>query len=297
MFSSIKFYNHFGNGDVFESREFVRHLMEIIPAEEYIYYTNKSPRILMDILTLQVSNKFEKEMQADKFWTIKDNILYINTWIGRDSKYVLPGSGCTIEMLYKMYNDLLEELGYTERLRDNVLTYLTWFGYGMYDIWDIIPFIESFKSKKVFISNGIVTSNQAENFDMSELISNLADKFQNIIFLVTSPLEESFTRSNIIDANTLIKDKQDSNLVELSFLSTFCDLIIGRNSGPQVFSWTKNNCLGGNKINITLTRKETCSHFVHSTPINMKKYWTDSTQINALTKFISDVIKGELFND
>ena len=49
----ITFYNHFGAGDIFESREFVKDLMKILPADEYRYAHGKNPKILLDIPELK----------------------------------------------------------------------------------------------------------------------------------------------------------------------------------------------------------------------------------------------------
>ena len=124
---------------------------------------------------------------------------------------------------------------------------------------------------------------------MEPMILELADYFQDIIFFVTSRLSDG--RLNIINANSLTRDKD--NLVELSYLSTFCDALIGRNSGPHVFSWTKENCFS-NKINISFTTHRDCQHFVLNSPIKMAKFWSNKVNIRANFNFIKEIFEREL---
>ena len=300
MLDKLFFFNHFGNGDIFESREFIRDIMNIYPAEEYHYLTGKSKRLLLDLdyPKLIVENVFPDFLDIRTKFKEVNNDLYINTWIGRDSKYVLPGFACTLEMLYKMYNDILNEIDGSS-LSLQPIDYLTTIDYSVFDIKLINKVVTELKKDYktfVLISNGHVQSSQAENFDMSPLIAKLVNKYPGILFFVTSDinfdeLDLAYTQ-NIINANTLTKDGLDSNLNELSYLSTFCKVIIGKNSGPQVFSWTKENCFS-DKINITFTKNINCGHFVHHLPITMIKCWSSETDIWKLYKFVEGIFWNE----
>ena len=53
MYEKIIFYNHFGYGDLFNSREFVKELMKLLPADMYFYAHNKNKRTLEDIENLK----------------------------------------------------------------------------------------------------------------------------------------------------------------------------------------------------------------------------------------------------
>jgi len=287
MLDNLCFYNHYGNGDIFESREFVREIITKFPADNYIYYIARPPRLMLDIPEILTDNvNFPPFLSNGNAFQRVNNDLYINTWIGRDSKYVLPGSACTLEKLYEMYNDILGEIN-GSKLDKEPIDYLTTVNYSLFDISKINEFMESnLNSKKVYINNGLVYSLQADNFSMNDSIVRLADKYKNILFF-TSDLVY-IDRDNIINANDFTQSSV--NLMELSYLSTFCDMIIGKNSGPHVVTWTRENCFS-NKINITFSYKKECEHFVYSTPITMKKYWTSST--DAFT-FIDDIIGKEL---
>jgi len=289
MHNIIGFYNHYNSGDIFESREFVRDIMEMCPAKEYVYYINQSDRILLDIDKLTVVSGVPENlgMRVPSVSDIENKNVYINTWIGRDSRYVLPGFSCTLEKLYEMYNDILAGLGWSGLSREPI-DYLTTIDYSKFDIARIDKYIgRNLGKRMVFVSNGQVHSQQAKNFDMSYLIERLAYAFPDRIFFVTSPVNTPC--HNVINANLLTDMTSTSNLNELSYLSTFCDVIIGRNSGPQVFSWTKENCFS-DKTNITFSYNSHCKHFVHHTDIKMKRLWSNATCVKKTFDFISKEI-------
>ncbi len=267
MYETVGFYNHFGNGDIFESREFVRTIMVLLPASEYVYYNGKSPRLLMDIPNLRVDNNVTANLLPTSPVIVEGNSVYINTWIGRDSRYVLPGIGCTVEMLYKMYNDILRTFSDVQ-LPGTPIDYLTDFDYTQFDIKRISNFAKM-GPPGIFISNGNVQSSQASNFDMTDLILRLAWRLPTTTIFITQSLPCTLPKY-VVDANSLVSPELDSNLVELSYLSTFCNLIVGRNSGPHVFAWTKKNCMS-DKMNLTLTYNINSRHFVYDiSKINMR---------------------------
>jgi len=292
MLKELGFYNHFGNGDVFESREFVREIMNLFPAERYTYYNSRSPRLLLDIPEITVINKIPTYLNGMRATVEQDNSLFINTWIGRDSRYVFPGYACTVEKLHEMYNDILKKYG--KKLHfDNPLHYLTAVDYQNFDCDSIVEFVETHleSNNGIYISNGFVNSNQAKNFDMTPLIFELAGRNKDRLFFITMDVPDK--PKNVIDANSLVSPYLDSNLMELSYLSIFCNTIIGRNSGPHVVTWTAHTCfLPPPTKNITLTYDVNCSHFVHHLPIIMEKYWSNKTDTSQLADWIDGVING-----
>lgn len=291
MFNSVNFYQHHGNGDIFESRQFCIDTMNLVPTESEVstYYHGKSHRLLMDIPNLVTDNNVPDWLDPMKPHVIKDGSLYLNTWIGRQSSYVLGGSACTIEMLHKMHNDQI--LPFNVQLSSsNPIDYLTNFRYELYEIDGIKEFLGGKENqRKVYVSNGNVHSAQAENFDMSPLIISLAKTFPDVLLFITQGFENF--EENIIDANTLTPSRLDSNLVELAYLSESCDLLLGRNSGAHVFAWTKNNCLEREIVNVTLSYHVDCAHFIYDSPMKMRKMWSNSTSTEELTAILSKIIK------
>jgi hypothetical protein len=274
MDKRVIFYNHFGNGDIFESREFVKEYMEKIPADEYYYAHGKPQRILADIPELKFTEVTDV-MNGMHAAVITDDTLYINTWIGRDGKYVLPGIGCVVENLYRMHNEILNALKF-EPLQKEMVEYIPSLDYSYYETDKIDAFCQKYDNRKILISNGPVQSNQAKNFDFTKPIKMVAQTFPDILFLVTSPAD--IKADNVFFTSDIIQTEDGFDLNEISYLSMFCDTHIGRNSGPHVFAQVRENWNDHNKVTLSFTYTKMASHFVYKLPTAMEKRWSDATE-------------------
>jgi hypothetical protein len=173
-------------------------------------------------------------------------------------------------------------------LRGQPVDYIPIIDYTPFDTDRIKMFCEMNQGKKmVFISNGNVQSNQAENFNFTPIITALADYFKDVLFFITTPIP--YKMDNVIDAN-LLTDAKGCNLPELSYLSTYCHLIVGRNSGPQVFTWTRQNCFDPGKVNMTFSKAVECGHFVYSSVIPMKRLWSNETNLQKVANIIGSLV-------
>jgi len=124
-------------------------------------------------------------------------------------------------------------------------------------------------------------SNQSFVGDMSDLLNPLANKYNDITWLCTKKFNT--TESNILFTDDIIKDndlydfnapwhdRQQNNcdLNEISYLSRFCNVIIGKNSGPFVFCETKENFNNPDKTFISFTKWQTES-LSHNIKYNCK---------------------------
>lgn len=280
MYDKLVFYLHYGNGDIFESREFTKEYMSKIPAKEYWYAHGKPHYILEDIENLQ-QTEIQDFMDMRKAWFVKDNCLYINMWIGRDSKYVLPGIGCVVEELYKMHNDILSSLK-LPALEKDIYEYIP---LTVMDIPIWLPTeIEvniNWGWYLILLCNGPVQSNQAENFDFDPVIQKLIDNFDSVLIYTTAPSKIE---------NTRVIDKSHYNLNQIAVLSSAVATIIGRNSGPHVFAQNLDNWNNPNKACLSFTYKEVASHFVLSNHLPMKKYWSPAVDTEGVYNKIVEVI-------
>lgn len=288
MYNSIVFYNHFGAGDVFESREFVKGWMKLVPAKDYYYAHGKHPRILLDIPELKHMEVDERMEPMRALKKDREGNLFVNTWIGRDGQYVLPGIGCTVEELYRMHNDILRSRNLGE-LPGEPLDYIPTINYFYYDIDPVDTFVEQHPEEKVLVDNGNVQSNQAENFYMDTIIYALADKYPEKCFIVTHKLDEVI--SNLFCTNDITKSRHEFDLNEISYLSTFCKTLMGRNSGPHVFSQVLRNVMDENKNLVSFTYKVTGASFVINTPVKITKYWSDATEEDTVLQAMAEIFK------
>lgn len=283
MYDAVVAYLEFGAGDIFEAREFIKDIINIIPAKKYHVAHGKDPRILQDLgLEFIPINDY---MPANRAYNIVNNDCYINFWIGRDSKYVLPNIGCVVEKNYEMFNDTLKPLGY--RLSKDVYDYLPVIDYSYFNTKHIDNFVSKDNRKKVLICNGPVHSNQAANFDMESPIRILAGSMRDTLFLVTQEMDTN-GYTNIISTKEVIKS-EGFDLNEIAYLAMYCDTVIGRKSGPFVFAHTKDFWYS-NKKSLSFTYGKQASHFVLSDHLPLRKYWSNVTDLEGVYNKMKEVI-------
>ena len=290
MLDKLVFYNSFGAGDIFESREFVKDYMKQFPAKEYWYAHGKHPRILADMPKLRYTS-IEDFMNCRMPFFNKGNSLFVNTWIGRTSKYVLPGAGCTVERLYDMHNEYLNAID-RKHLLKTVYEYIPSIDYSYYDVSGVNDFLDGVKKDRrmVLIDNGNVQSKQAENFDFTDVIIELSEIFPEIIFIITHKIDIKLPNVVTTDSITRVKN---FDLNEISYLSQFCDTLIGRCSGPHTFCQTLDNWLDKDKVLLSFTYSPYGAAFVlDNRYVEMKKVWSSSTKPTDVLRDCHRVIKG-----
>ena len=266
MYNKVIFYCEFGNGDVFESREFVKALMKLISAKECLYSHKRSSRILYDITNIK-SIDFNPDFKSNlTFINLPNNELAINMWIG-NGKY-----GCLVENHYDMHNETLKKLGF-DKLPGNPKDYLPVIEYSKFDIGGVGLFESVSKGwdGMILIDNGDVHSLQAKNFDFTPTIQRLSTEHPNKLFITTSPT--TYQDPNIWYTGDIIQSIYDSDLMEISYLSRFCDIIAGRNSAPFVVSATKEN-LDTDKTFISFCYEEKVATFHVNQKVKSKQIWS-----------------------
>ena len=91
----------------------------------------------------------------------------------------------------------------------------------------------------MIVANGDSLSYQSGNFDFNYVIDKLADDFPHIDFLLTDN-SKRVEKENVLYTSDVI-NCEGGDLNEISYLSTFCDTIIGKASGPYTFTIVKKN--------------------------------------------------------
>ena len=293
----IYFYNTFHNGDVHYSRTFVRDIMTKIGNNNYCYLHNNNPEILKDFLTLKHDNSF---YQFDNWQLVSkypisyyeqiiynNDDLYINTWVGqqewmtrkgidrnRDNRY------CSLYSHYELYEDIFYKLAIPIEKIDY---YLPVIDFNLIEKDNIDNFMSKnyFKLKILIVNNFPLT--MRIQIDMNYVADYLSDKYPNILFILTKKTE--ITKDNIAYTNDIIK--LDCDLNEISYLSTFCDIIVGRPSGPFTFCVIKDNFIK-NKTFITIS-DNTYDRFYFESDADMLLL-TEHTP-NALISMLENKIK------
>jgi hypothetical protein len=233
--SKLIFYNNFHNGDIHFTREFVKDIMRKTSYDEYYFLHKRSPKLLMDIPNLKYGPLNEKCNQDCPYSVINDET-YINTHLGVYEMFVEKVNDVSLYVFYDYFQIIYNRLRIPmERKR----YYIPSINYNSYEINGIKEYIGSNRlQNKILICNGDVHSNQSYSVDFKKLIEKLSTDYPNYHFIMTDKRDYE-ERNNLFYTRDIIKT--DSDLNEISYLSTFCDIIIGRASGPYSFCEVKDN--------------------------------------------------------
>lgn len=247
--NKVTFFNHFHNGDLHISREFVRKIMQrvnsINPAITFSYAHSNDPCLLSDIPNLAYENINALGLNQFENLTNRNGTVFINTWYAQQNYRYMNFHGMTLDCLYEAFNDSCKTLwGFgMEDLSNDPSSFIPTIDYSKFHIQNAQSWLAQNPQKKIIISNGSAMSGQATNFAMAPIISELAQVHQDKIFILTNQEGGVHLPSNVVYSKDIIKKPAGSDLNENSFLTTFCDVIVGRASGVFSYAWTQQNMI------------------------------------------------------
>lgn len=292
VFREICFYNRFGNGDLFNTRQFTRRMIDYYLDTDFYFAHPKNSRMFEDIPNLKYA-KILPFMKGDRHFIIgKENDLYINTWIGLNGKYVGPGIACSIDRQQWLWNDLMKMIGLEIEFNGPSTDYIPRIDYMKLNP-KYIDRIETFVNhtwtkRKVLICNGPVQSNQAKNFDFDPVIRLLCGEFPKIAFITTKKV--SFQFPNLFFTGDIIQSDDGFDLNEISYLSRFTDTIVGRSSGPFSLCQTVQNYDTPGKLFLSFSYSREGGHLVMEGKTNAKRSWSGATDTQGVFKAIRRAI-------
>ena len=281
-YDNVIFFNFFHLGDIHISRNYMKEMMSRIDADTFFEANQYGDHVIKDIDNLHYLRwhsfvnfcgvpydvPYAVNMNGDK------KTLFINTWVGQNqplNKMPRDDGVCTFRRNTENYNLILKELELPQ-ISDTDLGVFPSVDYERYDIDGVNKFLSKTVGPFVLIFNNEVQSGQCENFDFDPIIQKLCEEFTEHKFIVSN--ETSIKNDRLYSASEII-GKNEFDLNELSYLSTFCDVLIGRNSGPQTFAYVIENFLCPHKKNITICDHENESDYMAKTykESQMKTYW------------------------
>lgn len=289
---SLTFFNHFHNGDIYHAKEFVRDVAEQLDVD--VYFAHNYHSILVSDLPRVGYGSASWFQFSPKDRLIKDEHgnLFVNThigaWFGTGLKYDTECSlRFNMEMWKVIYQALSEAYNKPLVLKD-INHYIPSINFSKFDLKRIQNFVMEEKRKKVLICNGPVHSGQAiYNEDMSHFVRRWAQEYPNTVFILTMPVD--FGRmQNVCYTNEII-DLHRTDLNEIGYLSTHCDLIIGRNSGPYCFTVNKDNVSDPKKTFFSFGKSET-DCFMLGVPTEATMLFHKEEDLASLTKALDKVV-------
>lgn len=284
----IIFYNNFANGDIHVSRSFIQDIMNKLPDNNYYYYQH--PQKIKCFLLGDIENlkPYEGKLPCNPDKTIErmQDSLLINTWYGA-GKYKFFNKAATVHGLggvsmYTLFEVFKEVYRTLEIPMAGITEYYPKINFENLDTSNVDDFVSQNLQKKVLVSSGNVTSGQAPNFDFAPILKNLCANNPNILFISTNELELPY--ENFVRAEKITKKSCDLN--ELSYLSTFCDVVVGRSSGPYTFSLIKENVFNPKKTMICFTHDQHLSLGLKEGVYSCKLVW--SKQFAKAAQIIQD---------
>jgi hypothetical protein len=282
MKNTIELYNHHHNGDIFYTRVLVNSLLNDY---NVIFYHNLNVPLFSDLNEVTEIYGIPNHMSKEKT-DINNKI--INTWIGQQKlKYLLsPTPGCNFTNYFELVKDILTHLNLPVKEKWDHLPTINFINIPNYeDVLNQILILKKSYKKILLICNGNVHSGQSSNFDMSNSILRLSDDNQDCLFLITHNINHN--KPNVIYINNITKILPD--LLQIGFISTYCDIIVGRASGPHCFTHIKENLMDKNKTFISFTNNHTEGKwFLES---KSKQIWSDVYTDDNIYNLINNQIK------
>lgn len=266
----VVFFNHFHNGDVHVSRGFIRQIMNKMPDVSFTHTHRNSPSLLSDIPNLgfdpNIINSIANEHAGT--YTVGDTT-YINTWYAQQRFRYMNRFGITIDSLYAAFDDTCKSLwGFSlTDISAEPRYFFPAIDYSRFKIQDAQNWLYLHPEKKIFVENAHANSDQATNFDLTTPTIELALKHQDKTFILSNQFSRIQLPHNVVYSRNIIQSTGlSSDLNENSFLSSHCDVIIGRASGPFTFSLTQENLF---------VRHPKFICFSNLVPVPPNKFWVN----------------------
>lgn len=280
MINKLIFYNNNNNGDIHFTREFVRDIIGKTSYDEYYFYHKRSPKLLMDIPNLQ-HGQLNINCKTNLQFYIVNNETYINTHL---LGLLDSPKSVNLDIFYDYFQIIYDKLKIPIEPKRH---YLPIIDYNQFEISNVNEYLLNNKSfPKVLICNGDVHSNQSFPLDFKFLIEKVATEFPQIHFILTDK-KDIIEMPNVLYSTDIINTFGDLN--EISYLSKFCSIIIGRASGPYSFAEVKENFDDPDKTFIFLCYIFSDGMWYEQTLCS--KIWINEADMNNIYEIIQKQLK------
>ena len=284
----INFYNNFHCGDIHNSRGLITHIMKSLGNDNvYTYRHINGQKLLLDVNVEYIN----EQVNTNELVFYYQEELYINTWVGckdeQGSQFC--GFGCNalgnmhlLNCIYRLLKkdiiitdewELVSDIDYTKYINDNIQNFIK-------------P-----NTKNILICNGPVLSWQSSNFLFTSIINQLADKYPNYRFILTQK-DSQIDKNNVYYTTDIIGNVGFPDLNEISIISTKCNVIVGRASGPFMFAQTRSTLTDETKTFISINNTIKDSFFSldgNSKKIHSSNY-EESSILNIILKEIESIV-------
>jgi len=301
MINRLIFFNPAGKGDTHFSRGFCNYAQRVLSPQKCIYYHNFHPDSFKDIC--EFDEKGAKKLGEHHDWRKQEEILraayersetdsfVINTWVGvPEYGSAIEKGGITFEIHLEIYRRFFSET-FSFDIPTDPNIYLPRINYPLFEIEKIQKVSKDLKKKNILIDNCSPKSGQSQHFDFGPVINKLAASYPEMNFFVLNPVADIKRENNIFFVGEIFDGP--SNLNEFSYLSLFCDIIIGRTSGPWMHTIVAENIQDENKTFICFCKKEIESSYIKKSYLKANFLWKNTADLEEIYQTIDSEIKKQ----
>jgi hypothetical protein len=288
MKKNIILYNHFHNGDIFYTRILINILLKYF---NITFYHNQQSPLFEDLP--DVTEIIGIPSHYDIHNTNLENYI-VNTWIGQKQMIYVshqPIPGCSFINHFKLVSDICEF--YNIKLNNVLNEYLpSIVNVNLKSHNSIVDKLEKLKLKYkliILVCDGNVNSGQSHNFSFSPIIERLSVNNPSCLFLSTN--QHYPNNINVVTTYPQITETLP-DLLQISLISNYCNIVIGRASGPVCFTHTKENFNDGNKTFISFTFNESEGIFYYEG--KNKNIWSNNFIYDDMITIIQNEINLKL---
>ena len=282
----ICFYNHWHNGDVFSGKGYMLDIMQQLgPRYEFSHAQLNSTKSMCDLPCEHIhTDQLPPQVTAHMRYIDVNGTFYINTWVGAYGNAVIPQGEhhANWPSLLTMWTHIMEVIqlnlapelsGPDDQGQVDISRYIPSTDWTPYDTGPAVEFLSG-KNRVALFCNGLVRSTQSHIGLMEDVLEQLCADYKDIAFVCTSKFDNTFNAPNLYFTDDIFANVQEGDINEIAFLSTKCELIVGKNSGPFMFAHLKENVFDPNKTFFSLSHRpsDSYAHNVSGLPCRYYHY-------------------------
>lgn len=270
---SICFYNHWHNGDVFSGKGFMQDIIRQLPDFEFKHAQLNSLKSMRDLACEHIhTDQLPPEVTAHMRYIDIGGTFYINTWVGAYGNAVIPPGEqhANWPSLLTMWTHIMSVIQQAlapqlqlpgDQGEVDIARYIPSTNWAAYNIGPAMDFLSQ-HNRVALICNGLVRSTQSNLGLMEDVLEQLCHDFPDISFVCTSRCNNNKNAPNLFFTDDIFANVVDGDINEIAYLSTRCELIVGKNSGPFMFTHLQENVFDPNKTFFSLSHRPSDS-YVH----------------------------------
>lgn len=296
MISNVLFYSNVHLGDLHLSRSYIQWFIDHAENINFFYAHNQHPNALCDIDIPLIQDNFCYKLPQNRDiikMSIKGNeFIAFNTWIGAGGLAV----GCNFEAChinftkyfkYLINNGVSFKSNYLPKLMPKINFSSSCIKREVIDKW----FNDKKTKASVLIANNKVMSGQSINTNMNDYVKKIALTFPAIDFYLTNQEHPLISLPNVFYIEHITYSESEFSLNDIAYFSTFCDIIVGRGSGPFSFCEIEDNL---NKTWISFTFE----HLKSDSFNGLNMFDNHGKYIHTMnTEVLFEILKKEFIND